>query len=246
MKYRHLLSLAPIVILLVLVGCYPPPEFPPEPAITFVNVEFKEATDPPSARDTLALTIHFTDGDGDLGLAPEEDGDESLYRQRNYFFNEENGDTLQWNDPQVADIPYEFPYTCLNWELVLRGYTEVDGVRTPDFDTLYYEINDNHYNITVDFFYKPDGQAEWEELDWRLFREPSCGETFDGRFPILYEEEEAGFPLEGDMRYTMVSDGFLSLFGADSMRLEVEIKDRALNRSNKLVTPSFTLPNIRN
>jgi hypothetical protein len=51
-------------------GCRKPPEFPPEPAITF-----KEARTLLSSQgkdSILRVTITFTDGDGDLGLKQED------------------------------------------------------------------------------------------------------------------------------------------------------------------------------
>ena len=229
-------------------GCVTPPVFPLEPIVSNPVVEFIDVVDA-NARDTLALTIHFTDGDGDLGLLPSET--ESPYNLRNYFPDHlNNNDTLFFGDPMVSDIPYSFPYTCLNWELKLRGFELRDGVQVAIYDTLYYEINDNHYNITIDWFTKPDGGPEWVPFDWRLFREPSCGETFDGRFPILFDEEDLDdgvvtpYPLEGDIRYSMTSSGFLLLFGADSVRMDIRIKDRSLQESN-VVQARFTLPSIR-
>jgi len=213
-----------------------------------MQVEFIEV-DEASARDTLAIIFHFTDGDGDLGLGPEETF--PPYNLRDYQISPITDDTVHYGDPEAGDFPYEFPYTCLNWELNFRGYQNVNGQQEAVFDTLLYSLNDDHYNITIDWFVKPDGQTEWEAFDWVLFRPPSCGETFNGRFPRLFDEdrvEEDGtinpFPLEGDLRYSMTSDGFLLLFGADSIRLDVQIKDRMLRRSNTL-SRAFTLPGVR-
>lgn len=232
-----------IILLFVLIGvgsCIRPPEFPLEPRIDLVGLEFIDVNDG-SSRDTLALTLHFTDGDGDLGLDPTLHGDNTPYSSKIYP-TKSDGQLIKIGDPEASDFPYEFPYTCLNWETRLIGF---DDNMVAIYDTILFKINDNHYNITIDWFVKKDGGSSWSEFDWRLFREPVCGETFDGRFPTLYDKDNPDFPLEGTMRYTMPSDGFLPIFRADSIYLEVEIKDLALNRSNKLTTPSFTLQSIK-
>jgi hypothetical protein len=110
-------------------------------------------------------------------------------------------------------------------------------------DTLYFARNPNHNNIEVDFFYKepnnpqagPDG---FVELDWfKTYCAP-----FDGRFPFLSNHENS---LEGTLSYAMISTGFQSIFSVKTMKLRIQIKDRALNKSNTLVTPEFTLDKIR-
>jgi hypothetical protein len=107
-------------------------------------------------------------------------------------------------------------------------------------DTLYFQLNPDHNNIEVDFLVKnPNGT--FTEFDWRKeFNFPNCGISFDGRFPILYKDRP-GAPLEGRIRYGMGSIGFKVLFGLKTLKLRVQIKDRALNKSNIIETPEFTL-----
>ena len=50
-------------------------------------------------------------------------------------------------------------------------------------------------------------------------------------------------PLEGSLRYGMTSSGWLFLF-RDTLKIEVMIQDRALNKSNVVSTPDFTLDMI--
>jgi hypothetical protein len=110
-------------------------------------------------------------------------------------------------------------------------------------DTLYLRSNPDHYNIEVDFLVKedpnnPDPDKRFTEYDWRKER---CS-TFDGRFPFLSETNSA---LDGSLKYTMESRGFKILFGGKTMKLRIQIKDRALHRSNVIETPEFTLEGIR-
>lgn len=100
-------------------------------------------------------------------------------------------------------------------------------------DTLLVKTNPNHYNIEVDFLVK-NGQ-DFDEFDWR---KEFCTQSFDGRFPILGEGNGA---LEGTLRYTMNSVGFKQLFSIKTLKLRIQIKDRALHRSNIIETPEFRL-----
>lgn len=105
-------------------------------------------------------------------------------------------------------------------------------------DTLYTKINPDHYNIEVDFLVKEGN--EFVEFDWR---EEYCTQSFDGRFPVL--SDNPGTALEGTLRYGMYSIGFAPIFSVKTLKLRIQVKDRALNRSNVIETPEFTLDKIR-
>ncbi|HLU88692.1 MAG TPA: hypothetical protein VKZ51_02595, partial [Cyclobacteriaceae bacterium] len=63
------------------------------------------------------------------------------------------------------------------------------------------------------------------------------------RFPrILDEERERA--IEGTIRYSMLSLGWNSIFRNDTVKIEVQIQDRALNKSNIVASPDFTLSQI--
>jgi len=82
---------------------------------------------------------------------------------------------------------------------------------------------------------QPDGS--FEEFDWR---EEFCT-TYDGRFPILAKEKDlsSATPLEGTLRYAMLSTGFKFQFSIKTLKLRVQIQDRLLNKSNVIETPEF-------
>ena len=91
------------------------------------------------------------------------------------------------------------------------------------------------------YFVKKNG--EYTEFDFETAFDPLCGETFDGRYPIL-NPDGRDRPLEGVLKYKMQSAGFELLFRLDTLMLEVYIYDRALNRSNVIQTPDFVLRDI--
>lgn len=226
-------------ILIILAGaCFKAPEFPIEPQIEFQNITFKPGG--LGGFDSLILLISFKDGDGDLGLAPDETAciDEDICYNSKFYFIKSDQSFVTYKDkrtnPEFSDLPgFINPYNCINWEITRNNQNVVT-------DTLYFELNPNHHNIEVDFLVKnPNGT--FTEFDWTTeFHFPNCGVTFDGRFPILFQDRP-GSPLEGTIRYGMGSSGFRILFSLKTIKLRIQIKDRALHRSNIIETPEFTL-----
>lgn len=103
--------------------------------------------------------------------------------------------------------------------------------------TWYVQPNPSHYNITVKFLVKQN-DATFKEYD---FVKEFC-QTYDGRFPTLSEDNS---PLEGTLLYAMIGSGFQAIFSVKTLKLEIQIKDRALNTSEVISTPEFTLSGIR-
>jgi hypothetical protein len=224
-----------VIILILVSSCFNPPEFPIQPQIEFESVKYKEyGTGFDSEPDSIILTVSFKDGDGDLGLAPSETAPPF---NNKYYFLKNDGTLLNYKTkrtvPGYDTLPdFVKPYNCINWELY-----KVDNIVT---DTLYIELNPDFYNITIDFLVKnPDGS--FTEFDWtKEFNYPNCGISFDGRFPILFKDKP-GSPLEGKIRYGLGSVGFKILFSIKTLKLRIQIKDRALHKSNIIETPEFTL-----
>lgn len=102
-------------------------------------------------------------------------------------------------------------------------------------DTIYFTPNPNHYNIEVDFLVKdPSAPGGFKEYDWR---QEFCT-TFDGRFPVFSDK---GSSVDGTLRYGINSIGLEEIFSFKTLKLRISIKDRALNTSNVIETPEFTL-----
>lgn len=72
MRYRkiYLLSLGLLLLVQIPMSCSKP-EFAKEPQISFKSIEVLEG-ELENERDTLLITISFTDGDGDLGYSQQE------------------------------------------------------------------------------------------------------------------------------------------------------------------------------
>ena len=179
----------------------------------------------------LTVEIEFRDGDGDLGLSKSFDTGKPY--NDIFYWLKTDGTILTYadrNTPPYDTIPtYEFPYYCTNYSI-------------EESDTFYITANPNHYNIFVDFYVKKNGQ--WNLYDWVTANPPQCGETYYGRFPIL-NESGATRPLEGTLKYKMAGLGFEAIFKRDTLKLEITIQDRALNKSNTVETPEFVIKDIK-
>lgn len=170
--------------------------------------------------------------------------------------------------------PFEYPYTCNTYmfdtlyvnqgdeEVFDASYNITDTLRSycsgtpgceyPDLyeikEIWYTEKNPDYNNIEVIFeVRKPNpGQGEYpyEILDWETITGTGCGPSFNGRFPVLGDEDKNS-PLDGILHYSMRSEGFYLVLGAKTFRLRVKIKDRALHTSNEIITQDYTLDKLR-
>lgn len=224
-----------LLVGLVAGACFTPPEYPIQPQIEFESIVYREyGTGFDSNYDSVILTLKFKDGDGDLGLDPSEIA--APYNNK-FYYRFQDGSYLNYEDkrtnPDYDTLPdFIKPYNCVNWDVI----RENNLVK----DTLYFELNPDYYNITIDFLVKnPDGSFTEFDL-MKEFDYPGCGGTFDGRFPILFKDKP-GSPLEGTIRYGMGSTAFKAFFSIKPLKIRVQIKDRALNASAFIETPEFTL-----
>lgn len=268
----------------VLGSCFNPPEFPITPEIEFKDVVFKKVggfIEP----DSIILTIAFKDGDGDLGLDPDDpkyssypyhpidyflakDGalinvaTEKIYPEMPPIIRVESGQSGKLvtvrtiDDPGYEELPdlncYDYNYDSVyvseeDKSIFDDSYNLHRTWTHPQLppiyqllDTFYIKNNTNHYNITIAFEVK-NTNGSYTPFDWQKDI-ANCGSFgYDGRFPVLAEPSKVPVPLDGTLRYAMNSTGFLTLFGGKTLRLKVQIKDRALHPSNEIYTKDFII-----
>jgi hypothetical protein len=131
-----------------------------------------------------------------------------------------------------------------------RYYSTIGEINLKDTtnlvrDTVFIRRNENHFNILVDFYVKRNGSYEY--FEWlTAFDDSGCnGTDFRGRFPVFdYDNLNSRSSIEGTLKYSMKSYGFDILFRNDTIKLRIKIKDLALNESNVIETPDFTLQGI--
>lgn len=118
-------------------ACFDEPEYSVIPEISFKKVEFREGT---GAVDTLMLYLNFKDGDGDLGIRPDELGEP--FNSAFYFLADGNGDTTQIGTDEVFDETGK-QYTVLN-SIGMTGKLVTNETRNdPDYAYLpIYVTND--------------------------------------------------------------------------------------------------------
>ncbi len=220
MRFKNYSGL--ILIALGWTSCISPPEnFPSVPEIEFATIEYV----PTSAQDSLIIGVKFKDAEGDLGLSST---DINPPFNPLFYKRDAAGNLITY-----SRRPPEAPsYNPIDW--VIDPIINNTTVK----DTIWVEQNENQYNIFVRFYRKRNGQfTEWK------WQDPPFYTTFNGRFPRILTTEE-GQAVEGNIRYRMLSSGWESIFRTDTLRIDVEIQDRALNRSNQVSSPEVTLRQI--
>jgi hypothetical protein len=224
-------------------------DYPIEPTIGLQSIVFSEgASETPF--DTLAFTIHFTDGDADFGFEPGNEAHLKPPYQHGFFYLKSTG--------QPVHSHLVKPNT------VIEGLLRYDDRQSPPYDTLpesifcyfsnadfnlgsnplYWTENSNYKNLFVKVFFEND-QGTFVELDWY---KKDCG-NFNGRVadiigkrgPFILEKTS---DKKGELTYKMISGSWLSQLGEKKIKLRIYIQDLALHRSNVLESEPFLLGDI--
>lgn len=256
------ISLVIIFLSFIISSCIDRPEFPVVPKIEFRNVYFVD-----SNTDSLVVTLHFEDGDGDLGLRT----DQSSFPYHQYnFYSVKDGEELhakaaRLNRPiSIAEAihfsdrrnvegldtlpPHTEPFSCTRW---IRGPAIGDLVNNdtvyvipslggiPYPDTLYYNRNPFHNNIFIEFLLR-DPQGNFEVFDWNQI---GCGVSYNGRFPVMVDDDKEK-AVEGTLTYKMEGKGLAFILDRKIIKLRIHIVDRALHKSNVVESQEFILSEI--
>lgn len=212
-----------IFLISILGSCISPPDnFPSVPEISFKDIRFV----PTDGSDSLIVSVDFKDAEGDLGLNPTDIN--PPFQPVDYI--RDNAGNLIFYSTRPPEAP---SFNPIDWEI----NPIVNNERV--MDTVWVNQNPNHNNIFVRFFIKRNGV--FQEFKWE---DPPFFTTFNGRFPRIVNGVDEQ-PVEGTIEYAMMSFGWNSIFRNDTIRIEIEIQDRALNRSNMTTSPEVTLSQIR-
>lgn len=265
---KNLIWVFPLILLAVS-SCYEAPEFPVVPEIAYKSVKFydvPESNDPlVDDTDSLVVTIDFQDGDGDLGLGSLSNEELSFPYHSHYYVTTDNrlvitppanakllgpssNDTMPpFNvcvDYQLAKIHETtgkvIPYRVggsekTEYEKAFPDPNNPDGSLLPD--TFYIKQNIFAYNFLLTFLEKNGNN--YEIFDWNAQTAAGCANQVNGTFPPLYEEGAVGNPLSGELSYSFPSRGFIPYFRNDTIKLRIQIIDRALHTSNIVESPPF-------
>ncbi|MDX5479809.1 MAG: hypothetical protein LPJ98_15290 [Cyclobacteriaceae bacterium] len=206
----------------LLFACVSPPDnFPTVPEISFEDMRFVNT----AGTDSLIVSLRFKDAEGDLGLNPTDI--DPPFQPLNFRRNAAGSLITYGNRPPEAPL-----FNPIDW--VINPLVNSTVVR----DTVWVEQNPDHNNIFVKFFIKRNGvytEFKWEEAPFFT--------TFNGRFPRIFNSSGSQ-PVEGTLQYAMLSFGWQSIFRTDTIRIDLQIQDRALNKSNVVSSPDVTLSQI--
>lgn len=97
------------ITLIITIGCdkNEDPGYPAIPQIEFVDLTFDERS-PNGYKDSLVLTIHYRDGDRDLGLTGDDDDSRFPYNYYNYFLEAQGELKPIATELRYSDFDYEF------------------------------------------------------------------------------------------------------------------------------------------
>ncbi|MBU2913867.1 hypothetical protein [Reichenbachiella agariperforans] len=265
-KIKGTFGLIIVIIIGLMVACEEPDPFPITPHISFEGLQFVEV-EREGFPDSLILSFNFEDGDGDLGIrdfetnAPFHDFD---------FIVDDSGRAVTLNATDVTPPFYQQvpgssnttlyseddsrpSYSCDDYDTLrinMDRDTYIEQGAPSNFpgsddyhlDTLFIVKNENRYNMHVSYYW--DRGNGFELLDWAyIVNEFGCGESFNGRFPVL-DEDNIGTSLQGTIKYAMISNGFIISLRNYPFKLKFYVLDRKLNKSNVVESPVFTIPEL--
>lgn len=245
-----------ILATLTISGCFDPPEFSEIPYIEYESLRFVEipadyvipdgGTRPV---DSLVLSFSIEDGDGDVGLRDNESF--TPYHSFNLIIDSRDslvtytGDfepPFYTIDPLGTRKPFSEEdnrpgYNCTNY--IISSFSDL-GVGQ---DTFYIQQNEFHYNLHVTILRKRNGTYSPVNYAEASGNADCALASFNGRIPI-FEEDNIGRTLKGNISYSMRSSGHKIVLARDTFKIRFYMYDRALHPSNVVETPDFTLPDI--
>jgi hypothetical protein len=208
------------------------------------------------AVDTLIFKIKFTDGDGDLGVGPEDSSNITYFNPWYWAYRPSDFATgFTVNNSQALPTGYTWlnykarkfhqfdtlpGINCGNWELLSNNATPPVVI-----DTIYVSQNLKAFNINVDVYLKNNNGTydKFNPLDCIPF--PHCNPNlFRATFPDLSNERKIS-PLDGTITFRIQSFALASCLGTGTtLKMDVSINDRAFHQSNVVEKKDFTLQQI--
>ena len=182
-------------------SCFDPPEFKNTPEISYEKIQFKEV---PGAgtNDSLILYINFKDGDGDLGLDPDDPAyAQAPYHSSNYFLTTPGCSSGQCDTTKVSTrIIYDtenVPYVLLN-SSGLTGKLVTNKTRTlAGYTYLPAYTNNNCEFYSEDRLLVPEAAADasYNIID-TLVEIGSLKKFFVIQEPMLYKKNPNHYNIE--------------------------------------------------
>lgn len=220
-----------LLIILSIASCQERPTFPEIPSIGLNEYYFKLIQG--QSLDSLIIKLQFEDGNGDLGLYADET--DYPYQLLDVQIDPITGDTLRFGDDGTPE-----EYNCVDYEIIRKESSAGDSL-VVTADTIYVIRNPDHFNFFLTFLIEdPEGSGNFREYNPALER--NCAPPYNGRYFILNTAGDIR-PLTGELQYSLVS-GFRLLFRNETIKLRIQIQDRALNKSNIIETDPININGV--
>ena len=245
-----------IFIFLFLIGCKDQDViYPPQPHVEFENIVYEEQQLP--ARSSLFITFSVTDGDLDVGLEMNQTDFPFHFA---YFYLKKDGSRISSDKLERGEVGHNeliqvedrlvAPFDTLPDPATSCKYFSHNYGESPDYKSvqLYADLNENYSNLFVKLLLKEqDGSFAEEDLSADCFYNrngripPLNGLTVGkdyvtGPFKIALYSQQKG-------RITYEISSYFSAFKSRTLKAQLFVKDRALNISNIIETPEFSLWN---
>jgi hypothetical protein len=244
-------SIVTFLGLLAMGSCFNPPELSNTPYIKVEGVRTVEV--PGIAIDSLIVSVYFEDGDGDIGIGANENAppfNEWWFFLKNPSNNCDPGVAVPCKKVSFVDmrrlddyVSYKLRGTTAGYdtlpEYMCTRYYEVKEIvdQVPKTkDILYAELNPRYNNFLADLFVK-------NGLSSSKFEFPNCEiHGLNGRLPILARDGDLSLhlPLKGTITYKVTSSSFYGVLRNETVKLRVQLIDRAGNVSNEAFSNDFT------
>ncbi|HLZ16499.1 MAG TPA: hypothetical protein VKQ08_05640 [Cyclobacteriaceae bacterium] len=244
-----------LILVLITDSCLEQPTYSVVPYIELVDLTFKPGDISKQIQDTLIISLRFKDGDGDLGKGPDDSLNWDSYSPWYWAYDTTNFSTGYVGLNTIA-LPGAYKFLtyrvkrtivqfdtlpaigCINWEQYFKGPLLED--------TLFVTQNPNAFNLTVDVYTSSNGGQNYTRFDpSTYFAFPNCNvNMFNTAFPNLSSDMNKKSPLEGILKYKIQSYALRSIFSIATLKMYIQIKDRAGHLSDTVKVGGFTLASI--
>ena len=232
-----------VLSFMFMIGCEETVEVPIEPSISFKSLSLAERKG-----DLEVVRLHFNlkDGDGDIGLKPEQnfvpfhefdlvlDTNDELVKQSNivappFYRLRPNGEKLFFSEKDERP-----DFNAFNYMLM-----DSTNQRVGNTDTVLIHRNLFHHNIYLTILRKSKGQF----IPWNPKKIDTSRPPISGRLDVEGSGNKEQ-PIVAELFFDIDKYQFKGIKSEDTLKLQFYIFDRKLHQSNPATSPEFHLADL--